>query len=51
MLEQMIQYLLPDQLLNNKTCKAINNVKHTNLLGYEAKSLLLSNGFPDEPKQ
>ena len=36
----MIQYLLPDQFLNNQTCKAINNVKHTNLLGYDAKSLL-----------
>ena len=47
----MIQYLLPDQKLNNQICKAINNVKHTNLLGYEAKSLLLSNGCPDEPKQ
>ena len=50
MLEQMIQYLLPDQLLITNL-KAINNVKHTNLLGYEAKSLYLKNGFPDEQNQ
>ena len=31
----------PRSTSNNQTCKAINNVKHTNLLGYDAKSLLI----------
>ena len=39
----MIQQLIPDQLLNNQ-------IKHTNLLDYDEKSLYKTNGFPDEPE-
>ena len=43
----MIQQLLPDQLLNSQPKIETNNAKHTNLLGYEAKELMIFNGCPE----
>ena len=42
----MIQQLLPDHLQITKPEMEINNAKHTNLLGFEAKEPMNYNGYP-----